>query len=502
MNRNRCFGVLLHPTALPGPHGIGSIGAPAREFVSVLNHMGASLWQMLPLQPPDSGNSPYSADSVFAWNPLLIALDELEERGLLNRGEMPPGEVAGDSVDYDRVRGIKNRCFERAFGRFEAYGDIDSDPYRSFIERNSYWIEDYALFKVIQRSAGPAWQHWPSEYKTRETNALDEVRKSRGRELHLVYFQQFEFHRQWQILRESARNAGVRLIGDLPIFAALNAADVWSHPEYFQLDGELRPVSVAGVPPDYFSDTGQLWGNPLYDWDRLKADGYEWWIQRMASALAAVDIVRIDHFRGFEKYWAVPAGEATAMNGEWRTGPGHALFQAIRDRLGRLPVIAEDLGVITPEVETLRDAFELPGMKILQFAFGGGSDNPYLPHHHISRCVVYTGTHDNNTTVGWWDAMDDTTREVVRRQMEAIQGHPVTDPVDDLLRMCIGSVADWAVAPVQDLLNLGAEARMNTPGTALGNWQWRLIDWVALNSACDGIRRRLDLFNRLSFPSY
>lgn len=501
MKQERCFGTLLHPTSLPGPHGIGSIGGPAHTFIDILKHMGASIWQFLPLQPPGSGNSPYSADSVFANNPLLIDLENLVERDLLPSEILPAAEQKLDRVDYETVLKQKTRCFRHAFDRFMKNGGLEENEYREYLAKNSFWLDDYALFKVIQSRAGSYWLEWPESLKFREDDALKRIREAHRQQLHYHCFIQFIFSDQWHRLKRVAGEAGVLLIGDIPIFTALNAADVWAHPECFQLDDTLNPVAVAGVPPDYFSATGQRWGNPLYNWNRLEEDDFEWWVRRFSKALEHVDVLRIDHFRGFEKYWSIPVSETTAVHGEWKPGPGAAFFDKLKNVLGELPVIAEDLGVITPDVEALRDRYQFPGMKILQFAFGGDSDNPYLPHQHIRRCVVYTGTHDNNTTRGWWEAMETGEQDAVRQHMEAIQGHPADNPVGDLLRMCLGSVADWAVVPVQDLLDLGADARINTPSTAFGNWSWRLPDYDALISRCSDIRGQLALFNRLDSRS-
>lgn len=480
MIRDRGFGVLLHPTSLPDRFGIGEIGREARRFIEILRGMGATYWQMLPLNPCSLGNSPYSADSAFAGNPLLISIDGITESGLLKAGIPETPEPAGSPIDFDKVREFKSRLFTEAYQEFtgSASGNADLDR---FIEENASWINDYAEFRVLKEMfQKKSWLEWPDEYKNRHPGALESLRRNHRQPIRFQCFLQMEFFRQWKQLRLFAESNGIRSIGDIPIFVALDSADVWSHPELFDLDRNRNPVTVAGVPPDYFSPTGQKWGNPQYKWAAMKDHGYRWWIDRFRLVFSMVDMARIDHFRGFEKFWSIPADSRTAVDGQWMPGPGKELFEVVEAHLGPLPVIAEDLGVITPEVEKLRRDMNFPGMKILQFAFSGGPGNPYLPFNHHPDYVVYTGTHDNNTTRGWWESMSDRERSDTATLIERLQGHPVDSIVTDLVRMAMASVCRLAVIPVQDILELGGDARMNTPGVADGNWRWRLPDLEGL----------------------
>ncbi|MBN1297117.1 4-alpha-glucanotransferase [bacterium] len=501
MNRTpRAFGLLHHPTSLPCRHGIGSIGQPAHAFIDLLTETGVSLWQILPLTPPATGNSPYSSDTAFAGNPLLICLDDLVSRGLLAAEAVSSPNGSPHSVDFAGVSAFKMPLFKQAFDRFERDGGARDPSFLRFMSDHAFWLDDYALFKAIQATAGSFWLEWPLKLKFRDAGALGEVR---DRDDHLIRFHtflQYLFDQQWNSVKRHATQSGVTLIGDIPIFVSLGSVDVWKNPALFQLDADLKPVSVAGVPPDYFSKTGQLWGNPLYDWAAMAADKYRWWTNRFAVTLRAVDCIRVDHFRGFEAYWAVPAVDRTAENGEWKPGPGSSLFDTIRDVLGEIPVIAEDLGCLTPEVERLRDRLGFPGMKVLQFAFGGDAFNPYLAHNHTPHSVVYTATHDNDTTRGWWQTLVDAERERIGNQMTILQGHPVTDPVSDLIRLALGSVANWAIVPVQDVLNLGSEARMNRPGVAEGNWGWRMVEWNRLRQCLNELRPLLELTGRFNSP--
>lgn len=459
----RSAGVLLHPTSLPGPHGIGELGPEALRFVRFLEESGQRIWQTLPLGPTGEGGSPYSAYSAFAGNPLLVSTDRLVEEGLLagHVQNAPEGPV-----DYPAVAAVKEERLREAFGRSRP-----GKEFEEFREENRAWLEDYALYAALkEKFDGAPWTAWDRDLARRKPGALARVRRELAEEVRFQEWVQHRFFRDWGEVKEAANRAGIEVIGDLPIFVAHDSADVWANQELFSLDDSSEPLVVAGVPPDYFSASGQLWGNPLYRWDRMAEDGYSWWIGRMRMSLTLFDAVRVDHFRGFEACWEVPAGEDTAKNGRWVAGPKDELFAALRDALGELPVIAEDLGDITPEVEALRDRLGLPGMKILQFAWGSGPGNPYLPHNYgHENWVVYTGTHDNDTAAGWLASASTGELSYLRRHA----GREYVS-VRDLVRLAYSSVAARAVIPMQDALGLGSEARMNTPGMAEGNWTWRL----------------------------
>jgi len=486
MESNRASGILLHPTSLPGRFGIGDLGADAMEWIDFLEASGQKLWQVLPLGPTGYGDSPYQCFSAFAGNPYLVSPEGLVTDGLLDESDLASAPAfPADRVDFGAVIGWKIPLLERAHRRFlaGARGDLRED-YAGFREEHGDWLEDFALFMALKDSHGGAmWTEWEPELAAREPAALERERERLAEAVDSHRFRQFLFFRQWAAVRARAAAAGVSVIGDIPIFAALDSADVWAHPGLFQLDERGRPTAVAGVPPDYFTKTGQLWGNPLYRWDVMKSDGYSWWIERLRVMLAVVDLVRLDHFRGFEAYWEVPAGDPTAEKGRWVEGPGESFFEAICAALGDLPLIVEDLGHITPPVVALRDWLELPGMRILQFAFGDGARNAYLPHNHVRNCVVYTGTHDNDTTRGWYAALDTKQRHFVRRYL-AVDGD---DIAWDLIRAGSASVANTFIAPLQDVLDLGSEARMNHPGRPQGNWTWRF----ASEQLTDAVRGRL-----------
>ncbi len=465
-------GILLHPISLPGPHGIGDLGTEARRFVDFLEATGQRLWQMLPLGPTGHGNSPYASPSAMAGNPLLISLEILAKEGFLSREDLDQAPaLPAARVDYDAVAAFKLPLLHLACQRF---GDGASGQQRAEFERfcrlNGSWLEDYALYAALKEAhGGAAWSRWEPEIAACQPEALEHWRRRLEGEIRFHRFAQFEFSRQWAVLKRYANERGVRIVGDIPIFVALDSADVWSRPELFHLDEKGNPTVVSGVPPDYFARTGQRWGNPLYRWNILVQEGYGWWVQRFRVILSQVDLVRIDHFRGFQAYWEVPAQYKTAERGRWVEGPGEPFFRALERALGPLPVIAEDLGIITPEVEALRDTLGYPGMKVLQFAFGGDARNPYLPHNFERRCVVYTGTHDNDTTVGWFNSRPRQERASILRYL----GRDGSEIHWDLLRLALASVADVAVAPLQDVLGLGSEARMNLPGQPSGNWSWR-----------------------------
>ena len=480
----RSAGILLHPTSLPGPYGIGELGPEATEFVRFLEEAGQKLWQILPLNPTGEDGSPYSSYSAFAGNPLLISTRRLIDDGLLASGvpEIPHGPV-----DYPAVISEKTRLLREAYGRAKL-----GNGFREFQEEHRAWLGDYALYMALKgRYGGRPWNQWAEEISKRRPDALKEVRRELGEEIRFHEFAQYLFFRHWGDVKQAANDAGVEVIGDLPIFVSHDSADVWANQELLFLDSSGNPTSVAGVPPDYFSETGQLWGNPLYDWEALREDGYSWWVGRMRMALTLYDAVRVDHFRGFEAYWEIPAGEETAQNGRWVKGPGEQVFWAFEKSLGELPIIAEDLGEITPEVEALRDELGLPGMKVLQFAFSG-PDNAFLPHEYEgSNWVVYTGTHDNDTTAGWWQSAGTEGRNFARRYL----GREHVS-VWDFIRMAHSSVAARAIVPMQDVLELGSEHRMNIPGTAQGNWTWRLKNSALTPGLAERLRSLTETYGR------
>lgn len=472
MSFERSSGLLLHITSLPSRGGIGDLGSAAYAFADFLAAGKQRVWQVLPLSPTGYGNSPYAALSAFAGNPLLISLDLLSERGWIAR-ERIAGllESCGD-VDFDAVIQAKIPLIEEAARNFlHKHHHGEWSRYEAYTRTNWTWLEAYALYAVLRKKFnGASWNTWPKELTHRESHALDKVRKNHAEEIAIQQIIQFAFDDQWSALRAYCAGRGIKLIGDIAIFVNYDSADVWTRPDLFELDAQLSPIRVAGVPPDYFSATGQRWGNPLYKWDVMRRNGFAWWIDRIRRARYLYDIIRLDHFRGFEAYWAIPAANQTAEHGEWIKAPGAELFRTIGHALGELPFIAEDLGVITPEVDALREQFHLPGMRILQFGFATRKAHNYLPHRYIQNCVVYTGTHDNNTTQGWWD--EEATR-VEKVAAKAYLGAARKDFVWAMIRAVETSVADICIVPVQDLLCLPAESRMNMPSRAEGNWTWR-----------------------------
>jgi len=484
MSNPRKSGVLLHVTSLPSEFGIGDFGESAVRFVDFLHRTGQRVWQVLPLGPTGYGNSPYQCYSAFAGNPLLIDLQRLQKQGLLDEKDLSPGrELPKDKVDFDRVVEFRTACLRTAFRRFQQGAAKKSSlDLASFAKRQSYWLDDYALFRALKTAHnGQPWHHWDEAVRRRDPKAIAEWRTKLEDEVAYETFVQYEFFEQWKSLKAYANSLGVQIIGDIPIFVAHDSADVWSHQDLFALRPDGRAEVVAGVPPDYFSATGQLWGNPLYRWDVMAKDGYQWWIERIRASLELYDQIRVDHFRGFEAYWEVPGDAEVASGGRWVTGPGKAMFLKAREALGEMPLIAEDLGLITPEVEQLRDELGFPGMRVLQFAFG---DDPkgvdYQPHNYPRHCVVYTGTHDNDTVVGWFNSGlgEGTTRnkEQIERERAYTLRYTGTDGRQihwDFIRLALASVGELAIFPLQDLLGLGSEARMNMPGTAIGNWTWR-----------------------------
>ena len=470
----RVSGILLHPTSFPSPYGIGDLGKEAYQFIDFLKKAGQHLWQVLPLTPTGFGDSPYQSFSAFAGQPLLISPDHLVELGLLEEKDLTSCPVTDtDRVDYGTIIPWKNVILKKAYENYRHTSDkMLLEEYDSFYENNRFWLDDYALFMACKDAHnGAPWTEWEKEYRIPSPAFLAKLKTELKADIYYYHFVQFMFFKEWYALKEYAKKKEVKIIGDIPIFVSMDSADVWANQHLFQLDTKGYPTVVAGVPPDYFSETGQLWGNPLYDWNAHKKDGYKWWISRIRNQLDLVDYLRIDHFRGFEAYWAVPYGEETAINGKWKPGPNENLFLAIEKALGDdLPIIAEDLGVITPEVEKLRDRFRFPGMKVLQFAFESEGESSFLPHQFTTtNCVCYTGTHDNDTTRGWYETATEKSRDKVRRYMNTDGGMVHMD----FIRTCLGTIAAYAIFPLQDLLGVGKEGRMNTPGVAAGNWEWR-----------------------------
>ena len=476
----RRAGVLLHPTSLPGGEDLGELGPDAFHFIDFLCTAGITVWQVLPLGPTHDDLSPYMSLSVHAGNPDLISFQRLQEWGWL-------------SADDARLktRHHKLRAAQEGFER-EA-GEEDRRAYRDFVAANESWLEDYALYQALrERHHGAHWSEWPAPLRDGEAKAVKKARAESATTLEHIRFEQYVFFRQWLDIKRYANERGIELFGDMPIFVAHDSAEVWANRDLFDLDAGGHPLTVAGVPPDYFSETGQLWGNPHYRWERMAEDGYRWWIDRLRTALDLYDRVRIDHFRGFEAYWQIDAQAETAIDGSWVKGPGDEFFAAITQALPHLPLVAEDLGIITPEVETLRDRWGLPGMKILQFAFDGGADNLYLPHNHPHNAVVYTGTHDNDTTLGWYQQLPHDTQAYIREYLASHEDMPWA-----LIRTALASTARLAVIPMQDLLALDSDARMNTPSITEGNWRWRFQWAQVMPELAPKLARMCQLYGRV-----
>jgi 4-alpha-glucanotransferase len=467
----RASGILLHPTSFPSRGGIGDFGPAAYEFLDFLTEAKQTLWQILPLGPVGYGNSPYSSTSAFAGNPLMISLERLAERGWIDSGRLRQLLPATGNVNFERVWETKYCLIEEsARGFLQNASARNRARFEIFCHENAWWLEDYALFEVLRKEyGGKSWNEWPKEIARRDNDAQHFARERHAAEIEITRAVQFAFFEQWKALHSECARRGIQIMGDVAIFVSFDSADVWMHPDIFRIDKNLNPEVVAGVPPDAFSATGQRWGNPLYRWDVLKSRGYDWWAQRMSWTLKNCDLVRIDHFRGFEACWEIPASEPTAVKGHWVKGPGDDLFHVLRERLGGLPLIAEDLGVITPEVEALRDRLEIPGMKVMQFGFVDPGAHIYLPHKFEPNTVVYTGTHDNDTTPGWWRNAS----EGERRAATAYFGAENDGIQWAMIRAAETSVSRLCVIPLQDVLGLGSEARMNVPSQANGNWSWR-----------------------------
>ena len=468
----RAAGCLLHPTSLPGPHGSGDLGADAYRFVDWLAAAGLGVWQVLPLGETGRGHSPYMSPSAFAGNPLLIDLGALHDEGWLDDDDLDAAaDDDGRTIDFARVARYRGERLAAAAAHFrDRADDAQRQDFERFCARHADWLDDYALFRALADCfAGRDWYDWDRPLAARESAALDAARQRLASEIVAGKFYQWCFHRQWQRLRDYANARGVRIFGDAPIFVAYQSADVWARPELFDLRDDGRMRVVAGVPPDYFSATGQLWGNPLYRWERHRQEDFAWWTRRIGHSLELCDLLRIDHFLGFVNYWEIPADAESAVDGRWLPGPGAELFERLRANLGELPIVAENLGTVTAEVESLRERFGFPGMAVLQFAFSGDAGNPHLPQNQVANQVVYSGTHDNDTTLGWWSTLDDATRHLVRETL-GVDGR---EPHFDLIRSAFASPAHTAVVPLQDYLGLDGAHRLNRPGVAEGNWGWR-----------------------------
>ncbi|MBN1607263.1 MAG: 4-alpha-glucanotransferase [Polyangiaceae bacterium] len=505
----RSSGILLHPTSLPGPYGLGDLGANAHAFADFLASAGQGWWQMLPVGPIGAGNSPYDSPSAFAGSPLLVALEPLVESGWLRPDEIaaPASLAQARQADYTEAERFRESRMRTAFERFSAarHG-TDAQAFEEFRERCKTWLRDYALFRALkQANRGACWTEWPREYRDRSSAGLELAWTRLKQEIEYAEFQQFLFDRQWSALREHCRRVGVRLLGDIPIYVAHDGAETWAHRELFHLDARGRRRVVAGVPPDFFSKTGQLWGNPLYRWPKNQRTGFEWWVSRLGTALSRFDALRLDHFVGLRRYWEVPADAQTAEHGRFVRAPGEAFFRTLTSRFGGLPFIAEDLGLITPEVSALRQRFGLPGMVVLQFAFGAnGAGREYQPHRYERHSVVYTGTHDNDTSVGWLTSlMGEQATTEQREEAARVLAYVGCDPGSfhwELIRLALMSVANTAIFPMQDLLGLGSEARMNVPGTMVGNWQWRMDPQQRLPEIAQKMADLCSRYERLPKP--
>ena len=493
----RSSGILFHPTSLPGKYGIGTLGKEAYAFIDFLKKSKQKLWQIFPLGPTGYGDSPYQSFSSFAGNPYLIDFDLLIEAHLLSEEDLRD-IFFGDNeeyIDYGAIYNQKYPLLRKAYENFKSSDNNEmKDSLENFKRENSSWLNDYSLYISLKNHFnGLPWNEWAHDIKNRENSAMQHYKNELADDIEYHNFIQFLFFKQWNDVKRYANENGIKIIGDIPIFVAADSSDAWANPEIFLFDEERKPVKVAGVPPDYFSATGQLWGNPLYNWEKLKETNYSWWVERVRANLSTCDIIRIDHFRGFEAYWAVPYGDETAVNGQWEPGPGIDLFNAIKSQLGELPIIAEDLGLMTQGVIDLREATGFPGMKILGFAFDSGEENDYLPHTYTKNCVVYTGTHDNDTLIGWFQKAKEEDRQFARDYLNSRSDDEIHW---DAIRGAWSSVASMAISPVQDFLGLGSEARINTPGVAAGNWQWRLRHGVLTDELAERIAKLTRVYSR------
>lgn len=490
----RASGILLPVFSLPSKYGIGCFSKEAYKFVDMLKEAGQSYWQILPLGPTGYGDSPYQSFSTYAGNPYFIDLETLIREGLLTEDECREYDFGDreDRIDYEKIYQSRFKALKKAYQRF-----WKDEEYERFIAENAFWLDDYCLYMAVKdKNEGVSWNEWDAPLKNREEEALSRARGELTEEIDFYKFQQYEFDRQWKRLHAYANERGVKIIGDIPIYVAFDSADTWAAPQMFQFDDHNEPTGVAGCPPDAFSATGQLWGNPLYDWEYHKNTGYEWWIRRIEYCLNLYDVVRIDHFRGFDEYYSIPYGEKTAVNGKWMPGPGMDLFRAIEAKLGRPEIIAEDLGFLTPSVLKLLEDSGFPGMKVLQFAFDARESSNYLPHTYPRNCVVYTGTHDNDTTRGWYHEVGKYARDFAKEYMfkPRLDEDSLTG---DFISMAMGSVADLCVIPMQDYLGLGSEARVNIPSTLGGNWAWRMKEGQFDREAAREVLRVTRLYGRL-----
>ena len=493
----RSSGILFHPTSLPGKYGIGTLGKEAYAFIDFLKKSRQKLWQIFPLGPTGYGDSPYQSFSSFAGNPYLIDFDLLIEAHLLSEEDLRD-VFFGDNEEYIDYGAIYNQKYPLLRKAYENFKSSDNHEMRENLEHfkreNASWLNDYSLYISLKNHFnGLPWNEWAHDIKNREHGAMEHYKNELADDIEYHNFIQFLFFKQWGDVKRYANENGIKIIGDIPIFVAADSSDAWANPEIFLFDEERKPVKVAGVPPDYFSATGQLWGNPLYNWQKLKETNYSWWVERERANLSTCDIIRIDHFRGFEAYWAVPYGDDTAINGQWEPGPGIDLFNAIKSQLGELPIIAEDLGLMTQGVIDLREATGFPGMKLLGFAFDSGEENDYLPHTYTKNCVVYTGTHDNDTLIGWFQKAKEEDRQFARDYLNSRSDDEIHW---DAIRGAWSSVASMAISPVQDFLGLGSEARINTPGVAAGNWQWRLRHGVLTDELAERIAKLTRVYSR------
>ena len=493
----RSSGILFHPTSLPGKYGIGTLGKEAYAFIDFLKKSRQKLWQIFPLGATGYGDSPYQSFSSFAGNPYLIDFDLLIEAHLLSEEDLRD-VFFGDNEEYIDYGAIYNQKYPLLRKAYENFKSSDNHEMRENLEHfkreNASWLNDYSLYISLKNHFnGLPWNEWAHDIKNREHGAMEHYKNELADDIEYHNFIQFLFFKQWGDVKRYANENGIKIIGDIPIFVAADSSDAWANPEIFLFDEERKPVKVAGVPPDYFSATGQLWGNPLYNWQKLKETNYSWWVERVRANLSTCDIIRIDHFRGFEAYWAVPYGDDTAINGQWEPGPGIDLFNAIKSQLGELPIIAEDLGLMTQGVIDLREATTFPGMKILGFAFDSGEENDYLPHTYTKNCVVYTGTHDNDTLIGWFQKAKEEDRQFARDYLNSRSDDEIHW---DAIRGAWSSVANMAISPVQDFLGLGSEARINTPGVAAGNWQWRLRHGVLTDELAERIAKLTRVYSR------
>lgn len=496
MTESRSGGILLHPTSLPNEFGIGTFGPEAYKFIDFLESAGQNLWQVLPLGPTGPGDSPYQSYSAYALNPMLIDLNHFVNKGLIGKSDLNEARQTNSGrVDYAFVNGSRENIFVKAFRAFAALApETDRAALQSFEQKHQHWLSDYALFMSIKESLGGLpWYEWPEDIKLRKAEILEKYREELAERAAYHRFLQFVANCQWMALKEYANSKKIQVVGDIPLYVSFDSSDAWASPEVFMLDENLDPEFVAGVPPDFFSEDGQLWGNVLFKWDYLKQTGFDWWIKRISHNLELADIIRIDHFRGLVAFWAVPFGAKTAKDGDWIEAPAVELFEAINQKLGKLPIIAEDLGVITPDVDAVREQFHLPGMKILQFAFDKSEANPYLPHFYDSNSVVYTGTHDNDTVVGWYESLDSNDKLKLHKY-SAANGYEIHW---DMIRLAWASVSRIAVIPLQDVLGLGSRARMNVPGTLVNNWQWRFTEGQIQAEHAEKMLEMSKLYNRI-----